>query len=198
MTQGRSGHTATLLPDGRVYIVGGHIGETGTAVAATEIWDPATETFSVSAPLAEARSGHTATLLPDGRVLIIGGGNTEAVALASTELWDPRTESFSPGQPLTGPRAGHTATLLFDGSVLIAGGEIAIRNHFVCPGRCLASAEVWRPGDERFVPTGSLGDERVGHTATLLPDGRVLVVAGGLMDGVVRSAELYETDGRAR
>ena len=94
--EARAGHTATLLPDGRVLIVGGlHDLEQNldSALATAELWDPATGTSSPAGTLADGRSYHTATLLQDGRVLIAGGG------LATLELWDPRpSRSVRPGR----------------------------------------------------------------------------------------------------
>ena len=70
MEVGRTNHTATLLADSRLLVVGGERGA-GTSV---EIWDPATEMFGPGPALSEPRQYHTATRLPDGRVLIVGGG----------------------------------------------------------------------------------------------------------------------------
>jgi hypothetical protein len=88
----RIGHTATLLPDGRVLVIGGY------EVASAEIWDPATETWSPAGRMAQPREGHEATLLSDGRVLVSGGhGEDEDDGRASApgdEIWDPATETF--------------------------------------------------------------------------------------------------------
>ena len=82
-------HTATLLQDGRVLVVGGEgSGEAFTLLASAEIWDPATGTFAPAGSLAEARYGHTATLLPDDRVLVVGGWHGEGIT-ASAEAWRP-------------------------------------------------------------------------------------------------------------
>ena len=72
----RALHTATLLPDGRVLVVGGltiRDPEGYVGLASAEVWDPATETFSPTGSLSVARAWHTATALPDGRVLVVGG-----------------------------------------------------------------------------------------------------------------------------
>src|SRR5262249_56457667 len=72
----RSAHTATLLPDGKVLFAGGHVGSFPlTNISNSELYDPATATWSVTASLNTARSGHTATLLPNGKVLVAGGWN---------------------------------------------------------------------------------------------------------------------------
>src|SRR5262249_13866999 len=68
-------HTATLLPDGRVLVVGGEQGR-GNPLASAELYDPATGTFSETSSLSTARDGHTATLLPNGLVLVAGGRKT--------------------------------------------------------------------------------------------------------------------------
>jgi hypothetical protein len=77
-------HTATLLPDGRVLVVGGGNGTGPTA--SEELWDPATATFSRAGSLAGARMMHTATLLPDGRVLVVGGSGYDPLL---AEVWEP-------------------------------------------------------------------------------------------------------------
>ena len=92
LAKARGGHTATLLPDGRVLVVGGWDGE--QYHASSEVWDPATEMFGPAGSLAQVRRKHTATLLPDGRVLIVGGWDLDAIVrdedpLASAEVWRP-------------------------------------------------------------------------------------------------------------
>src|SRR5207302_6361926 len=69
----RSGHTATLLQDGRVLVVGGRAFDGLTELSAVEIYEPKTNQWRKTAPLSAGRSGHTATLLKDGRVLVAGG-----------------------------------------------------------------------------------------------------------------------------
>ena len=146
-------------------------------------------TFTATGSMTSPRVWHTATLLPDGHVLIAGGRTADDSALASAELYDPSTGTFSLVGQMSTPRAGHTATLLADGRVLIAGGDPGPPGGDAAP-----SAELYDPTTGTFTPTGSMSAARGGHTATLLPDGRVLVAGGygptSYLDSL--SAELYD------
>jgi hypothetical protein len=147
--------------------------------------------FGPAGSLVEARQTHTATPLPDGRVLVVGGHDTDPVfALASAGVWDPATASFVPAASLREARGFHTATLLPDDRVLVVGGI----DGFVKSGVCLATGEVWDPETASFGPAGSLVDGRGVHTATTLPDGRVLIVGGLGAEGVVTSAEVWDPE----
>jgi hypothetical protein len=187
----RAAHTATLLPDGKVLIAGG-FREEGTseiAIASAEIFDPVTNTFTVTSDMNEPRNGHTATLLPNGKVLLAGGWNQQG-RTATAELYDPRTGSFEYTGSLMAPRQGLTATLLENGQVLIAGGDSA-RNTPQLP------AEIYDPATETFAPIGNLREGRFGHTATLLTDGKVLLVGGTSgNDHILASAEIYDPETR--
>ena len=87
LSEPRMLHAATLLPDGRVLIVGGGKPIQDPPFATAELWDPDTMTFSPAASLAQARYKPTATLLPDGRVLVTGGSGAGDATLYSTEFW---------------------------------------------------------------------------------------------------------------
>jgi len=194
--------TATLLADGRVLVTAG-------CSTAAELYDPATGTFTPTGSLAEVRGGKTATLLADGHVLIAGGYNCADAAhaglWASAELYDPATGTFSPTGSMSVPREFHTTTLLPDGQVLITGGitgaspvgalsvVLASYRTVETSSSVLRTAELYDPATGTFSPTGSMSTIRDDHTATLLQDGRVLVVGGG-GEGYASqtSAELYD------
>lgn len=185
MTSSRIAHTATMLPNGHVLIVGGGVGrdliDGFSTVGGAELFDPSTGTF-ISAGT-EPRDFHTATLLTNGKVLLAGGETVPPqVITASAELYDPATGLFQPTGNMTTGRESHTATLLGDGRVLMTGG-IGV----------LQTAEIYDPASGTFSPTGSMVIPRVWHTATLLNNGSVLVTGGSTTGGQgAVAAELYD------
>jgi len=147
-----SGGTPTLLPDGRVLVVGAY-----SNLAA--LYDPASGTFS---PTGSPRWPHdSAILLTNGKVLFTGGLEGQDI---HAELYDPATGVFTLTGNMTTPRVDHSVTLLPDGTVLLAGG------------RANASAELYDPVTGTFSATGDMIWFSFGHAAPLLPDGSVLVV----------------------
>jgi hypothetical protein len=186
------GETATLLANGEVLAAGGWNGI--SPLSSTELYDPVSNTWSPAGGLATARYGATATLLANGKVLLVGGsGNPYGVtALSSAELYDPGTNTWSPAGNLATARYAATATLVGDGDVLVAGG--IGRNG--ASYSLLSSAELYDPTTNSWSPAASLATGRFSVTATLLSNGKVLVVGGsgeGPSSGIVlTSAELYD------
>jgi len=182
MLEPRSGHTATLLLDGRVLIAGG-MRRNQEFHKSTELYDPTTKTFQAAGEMNLARVGHAAVLLRSGKVWIVGGwighGCTD-----SAELYDPSTGRFTVIAKMASKHGQPSATLLSNGDVLIAGGA----DH-VTPGG-IPSAEIFHADTLRFEPVASMHYSRISHTATLLNDGRVLI-AGGRGESVTATAELY-------
>jgi N-acetylneuraminic acid mutarotase len=204
MDTARSGHTATLLRDGKVLVAGGSNDNDTLSyrLASAELYDPATGTWTTAKDMTQIRLSHTATLLGDGRVLVVGGWGDEAIS-ASAELYDPTTGAWTAAGSLSAPLMGFTATLLLDGNVLVAGG-MDIRPINASDTPASASAELYDPNTGKWTATIDMIQARTGHTATPLPDGRVLVAAGisvrGSYDtdvvdrapGWLVSAELYD------
>lgn len=147
------------------------------------------------------REGHSATGLDDGTVLILGGDEDDVgggkTTVASFEIYDPQTQSFTAAGSMTQARSTHTATKLNDGRVLIVGGYALYG-----PGVAAATAEIYDhvTGLSTAVAAPSMG--RTLHTATLLADGRVLVIGGGAkfdltdvfgsLSTVVKTSEIYD------
>lgn len=187
-----------LLQDGRVLAACGDAKAAGGGSA--ELYDPVSETWTMTAPMSTPRAGHTVTLLSDGRVLVAGGlehGALRPATLSSAEIYDPTTETWSPTGALHAVRANHTATLLPDGRVLVAGGdgpETCVVD--ACTWPDTAPAELYDPRSGVWTLPQPMPNSIYNQAATLLHDGRVLVVGGGNLVGW-RTSEIFDPAGEA-
>jgi WD40 repeat protein len=193
MTSARMHHTATLLASGKVLLTGGWSSESPITVLATaELFDPFTNTFTATGSMSAVRAMHSASLLANDKVLILGGASP-MFSVASAELYGPASGTFTDAGLLNGKRHLHTATLLPSGSLLVAGGIHEFSGPDAPEFEHLSSAELFDPASGNSIFTGSLETGRVGHTATLLNDGRVLVIGGNDGNGnALATAELYK------
>ena len=188
-------HSAVLLADGSVLVAGGYNDNYTTAYTnawlnVAEIYDPATQQWSLTGEMVTHRLGQTMTRLTNGQVLVAGGTYLTGGSLANAELYDPNTGVWTATGSLQTHRYHHTATLLTNGLVLVAGGS---QGSLPPPYAELASAELYNPGTGTWTNTGSLHIARADHTATLLPDGRVLVAGGGTeIYTAFRESEIYD------
>lgn len=169
----RSGHSATLMADGRVLVAGGEVGLKNAGLAYAEVFDPMTGWFKTVGAMVERRKSHGAVLLLDGRVLLVGGGpirpDGKPGDLRTAELFDPVSGGFEATGRMNSPHENLWCTepqVLDDGRVLIVGGASA---------RC---GELFDPLTGRFSQTGRLLTTRSAATVAKLPDGRVLVCGG--------------------
>jgi N-acetylneuraminic acid mutarotase len=208
MKHARSWPTATLLPNGKVLVVGGGTGSelydpasgtwtdtaspstggtpptllaNGKVLAGAELYDPATGKWTTTG--APSRGYLTATLLHNGKVLAAGGNRT-----FTAELYDPDTGTWLATGSLTWDRDYCRATLLRNGQVLITGGY---QQETDTP---MDSAEVYDPtsGNWTEIP---MNEPHFSHTATLLFNGKVLIAGGnGWRVQLLSSAEVYEPD----
>jgi hypothetical protein len=186
MTEARADQAAVRLDDGRVLIVGGTIPFTGTcamaciapATGSVEIYDPSTGKFSPNGSLAEPRTGGKALLLNDGRVLVSGGNGENGTYLSTIEIYDPAQGTSVAVNPPAGMPFDPTVALLADGRVLIAGGS---SDQF---GDLTSNATlIFDPASGGFSNGPLMAKPRIGATATLLGDGRVLIAGGDYSDG---------------
>lgn len=208
----RSGHTATLLSDGRVLVVGGEDADRNM-IASVELWDPATSAFTPGPALPQPRGGHTATLLADGRVLVVGGGRANPIGAPSGQdvrrdalIFDPGSARWLPAGETATPRHFHTATLLDDGSVLVVGGggdSFTLGPIYGGPeqapyAHAVATAERFDPETGAWSAVGSLAAPRFLHRATRLADGRVILTGGGtdVDQQSYATTEIYDPNSR--
>ncbi len=183
MTTAREAQSATLLNNGKVLIAGGS--DMTVALATAEIFDPSTGIFTLTGSMTTVREAQSATLLNNGTVLIVGGVGADG-DLVTAELFDPSTDIFTSTGSLLAVQRFHTATLLNDGTVLLTGGEyftyVAPNGNYP-PMRCTEAhssvyAELYDPTSGTFAYTSNMATQRTFHTATLFPNGAVLLVGG--------------------
>ena len=204
MNQPRAVHTATLLNNGKILVTGGAGGMTKPALSSAELFDYQEETWKIAASMENERSLSTATLLKSGKVLIVGGHDSEGIPIPSAEIYDPENDNWSTVSDMNESRVFHTATLLNDGRVLIMGGSpqplakdrwlnvFDARLGILRKGETLASVEIFDPVSETWTNLEDMEMARQSHTATLLDDGKILVVAGTTAEGELSSFfELY-------
>ncbi|MGZ5970745.1 MAG: kelch repeat-containing protein, partial [Polyangiales bacterium] len=162
------------LSDGTVMAIGGTSNGFDT-LASTEIFDAKAAAWSPGPSLAHARKSHAAVVLSDGKVLVVGG---DPIA----EVFDPTAKTWSDAG--TGAlRSDPAAVRLSSGDVLVVGG----RN-----GAELSTAEIWSATTHTFRAVASMALARVEHTATLMKDGRVLVVGGKKSNVSSATTEVFD------
>lgn len=180
----RVNHTATLLTNGKVLLAGGSDGS--SCVASALCYDPVTNTWSGAGSMITARIQAVAARLQNGKVLVVGGSDRTSY-LASAELYDPDTDTWSSAGSMTTARILHTATLLPSGKVLVTGGT------GMMPGTPpFASAELYDPATNTWSTVASMTTARRYHTATLMANGKVLVVGGTDGTYFLNTVELYD------
>lgn len=183
--QPRFNHTATLLANGKVLIAGGS--DANGAMKFSELYDPATDTWTRTGDMLTSRTGHTATLLRNGKVLATGGVQAGGAILNSAELFDPVTGAWSAtANTMPNNRTDHTATLMADGRVLVTGGwNVAAGTNI------LKNCDIYDPATNSWTSINGMNQARRFHTATLLFDGRLLVVGGDTTSSLMTS-ELFD------
>lgn len=190
MVTPREDYAAALLPDGRIFLVGG-FNTDSDCLDSAEVYNPVSDTFTpLNATMALARCDLSATLLDSGLVLVAGGGS-DNVDSGTAELYDPAADRFSPvAGVMSAPRSGHAAVRLLDGRVLLTGGVDSSKT-------ALSTAEVYDPATKQFTAlTRAMTSARAVHRATLLPNGQVLItggIRGSLQNPIgLDTAEVYD------
>jgi hypothetical protein len=170
MSTPRHSHAATLLPNGKVLIVGGvPILGGNSAVKTAELFDPATNTFTPTGSTTVAHEQLPAVTLANGKALLVGGYN-----ITSGETYDPATGAWTAatGLPLT-YYFNHVLVALPNGKALAIGGG---------PSGSLPTAQtlVYDPATNALAAGQAMADSRTGHRAFLLPNGKVLAAGAAI------------------
>jgi N-acetylneuraminic acid mutarotase len=192
MNESRDNAVAATLSSGKVLIAGG----VQFPPFLTDLYDPASNSFAPPAQTAamSERFGAVAVALNNGKVLIAGGDTLFAVnVLATTDLYDEATNTFAPPSAtatMNTPRVAFAGVLLTAGPN--AGKALMIGGQGFFGGRstmALSSTDLYDPMTNSFAPsneTPTMNIARIGVTATVLNNGKVLVAGGA------QQVELYD------
>jgi|GEM_PF-2648272 len=198
MATGRWNAAVATLVDGRALFAGGAVDYAGTVTDSMEIYDPGSGRFTFAGHLSRPRVYATATPLPDGSVLVAGGlSNVDDACPRSAGVQQCSAERCDPARgvcQLTGSmmeaRWSSAATALKDGRVLISGGW----TEMLSSQRWADGFEIYDPSNGTFTAAGTgTGQYRLAHSATLLPDGNVLLAGGvGIYSNVLATSALVD------
>lgn len=186
------GYAAVLLRSGKVLVAGGYGGPRDVNLqprSVAQLYDPATNRWTLAAPPLSLRVNPQSVLLADGRVLVAGGSVSAGGPLpflTSVEIYDPAADSWLPAGEISANGYQSSAlAALGNGTALAAGGGDN--------GRPTTSAEVFEPSTRTWLTTGSLVQPRSGATAIGFADGSALVVGGqGISGAPLTNAERFD------
>ncbi|MGZ3453494.1 MAG: Kelch repeat-containing protein [Polyangiales bacterium] len=195
-------HSAVALPDGRALVAFGYAEDT-TLLPNAEIYDSKTDTWTDVSDVAHAapRADQTATKLADGRILFTGGyisdGSGGIKPSSISSIFDPSKSGDSAwvhsAKLMTGgsvgmlvePRAEHTAVLLKDGNVMLFGGRTTTTTE-------TGGAELFSPSGFASTAITPKGTPRAGHSASMLPSGKILFAGGYGASGGIGTSQIYD------
>ena len=186
-------HSSVLLQDGRLLVVGPVDAGYGDEPGRGHLYDPSTNTWSITGGMNYSRGWSELVLLADGRVLAAGAGEALTKRYEpdqpTSEIFDPATGEWTRTADMRRARGGHRLTLLSDGRVLASGGD----DFWSGPASDLGmgTTEIFDPSSSRWSRGPGLEELRSGHTATLLTDGRVLLAGGIALNPEIK--EVYPT-----
>jgi N-acetylneuraminic acid mutarotase len=188
----RANASAVRLPNGSILVAGGCVASClGAVTPSAEIYNPTSETWSITGSMLRGRTYFGMVLLPSGKVMAVGGctglnANGCSGTTYAAEIYNPSSGTWSATGRMSAGRGNLTLTVLANGQVLAAGGTSGA-------GDPLASAELYNPATGKWTVTGKMNMARDEHSAVLLATGRVLVAGGENISGIsTAKTELYD------
>ena len=196
MSKFRAGSNSFVMPDGRVLVAGGTEGNgshelhdvadlLGTSQKTTEIYNPATDSWSSGPNMTEFKAGAMSVVLADGRWLV-SGGVTHTIFFGleipdfsdNQQIYNPATNSWSNTTSLKDKRALGGMSLMANGQVFIAGGGGGdIFN--IGP---IKDTEVYNPSSGSTTAKPNLSQESAFNICVSLGGNRVMIVGGARGD----------------
>ncbi len=195
MNVSRMGHTATLLPDGRVFVAGGlfqisaGVSAIRDAVDTAEVYDPVADTWTPTPTnMTVPRAAHAAVLRPDGRVQIIGGLSWFPVIIfgwlptveASCDVYDPVANTITPGTTMVSARSFVEPLALGNDRYLLAGGIATVS--LAAPGTPTTAAEIYDAAADNWTAVGAMANARAFHKGWELDNGDFMLAGGAAGD----------------
>lgn len=184
LVENRDNQRTVNLSSGKVFIEGGDNEKRGY-IATTELFNPATNSFSAGPMLPTDRAMDTITPLKDGKVLMAGGlkiVDFKQVFLKDTVIYDESKNTVSKGPNLHTPRKQHKAVALADGRVLFTGG--------VNDSGVLKSYEIY--SKNYISKSKEMELSRSEHCSVPLVNGNVLVAGGYTGSGYTNTTEIFD------
>ncbi len=163
-------HQSQKLNDGRVIVFGGYDGFLGnpTIYKSCEIYNPASNSWTLGASMNKARYSHMSVLLNNGHVMAIGGV-TDDDYYATTEIYDPINNKWEFGPTMKNLHYEGAAVKLKDGRVLVAGGTV----------ETAGSVDIYDPiSNEWKEGNPMVKNHGASLTLNLLPSGKVIAIGG--------------------
>lgn len=197
LRRARAEAESAILPDGRVMLFGG--GDRPIQLSSSspdvneystdgEIFDPATNRFDSAASLPMSCFDYRISAVPGGEVLLypyldLGRGrwnfDIKKVQPPIAYLFNPKTATVEQIGTVPTLRELPTLTALKDGRVLIVGAPVSHDDQFRNqPPAPAAMVDYYLPDRKSFSAGPAMRFGRRDHSAVLLQNGKVLILAG--------------------
>lgn len=172
MPQGVSGAGAAIGDDGRIFVIGGrNASDPAVYLDLVQIYDPATDSWEMGAPMPEGATVLNALSMSDGLIYVIGGTNFGGVT-GNVQIYDPAADSWSLGSDMVVPCYAGSA-IDTGSSILYLGGSnpdfITTYQHVL----------VYNPGDDWWWTHSMELPEKVASASAMVAQDLMVYITGG-------------------